>query len=423
MRRYWLPHGLNTGTCGPNGMGLHRWSAESYKPRCLLAALALNLKSRSACRVRSGQRRPRNMAPIDRYRPGCSNAMSRTVETAHKTAGHLRWHGQSAADARSGTYTMGALRLKTQCLRLKTHVSLQQAHPGQAGQPTRMPPLARARLSPSAAQLCRPRQAQLCYIPQAHTPAHIMPVRSSQHLLGAPWPPRVQRSALLAATYGSVQPVLGPAQARSLHRPRQRLLLRGKPARQQALPGCGGARARRGHGARARRTSAVSPVQGSRYLTSRWMTLLQKGQVGSRPCLRARRRPRLSGRPAPRHAATPSDGGSAGRAACSSRPRSGARERGRARRCASQRQARAPLCRAAGKRKRQRAASSALETAPIRGAKGRVGRAPVALRQPALDAGLVERVAARQRLARRRVARLAQPGAAARAADGRRARA
>lgn len=31
----------------------------------------------------------------------------------HKTGGHARWLGLSAADTRNGTYTMGALRLKT----------------------------------------------------------------------------------------------------------------------------------------------------------------------------------------------------------------------------------------------------------------------------------------------------------------------
>jgi hypothetical protein len=130
-------------------------------------------------------------------------------------------------------------------------------------------------------------------------------------------------------------------------------------------------------GARARRTSAVSPVQGSRYLTSRWMTLLQKGQVGSRPCLRAPRRSRLRARPARRGAAAPSGGGSAQRAACSSPPRSWARERGGARaRRTGQRQARAPLCRPAGKHKRQRAARSALESAPTQGTQARSGARP-----------------------------------------------
>lgn len=175
-------------------------------------------------------------------------------------------------------------------------------------------------------------------------------------------------------------------------------------------------------GARARRTSAVSPVQGSRYLTSRWMTLLQKGQVGSRPCLRAPRRSRLRARPARRGAAAPSGGGSAQRAACSSPPRSWARERGgaRARRPAPGSGAAVPTCRQAQATARgtQRA-----RVCPNPGHAGEVGRAPVALRQPALDAGLMERVPARQRLARRRVARLAQPSAAARAADGRGARA
>ena len=232
-------HGLNN--CGLHGLGLHRWSAENYKPRCCSLPLRENLRSKSACRVHFGQCMPRNLAPIDRYRPGCGNAMSRTVAPApqdRRTRALAR--AVCSRHTQRDLYNGSSPTQNTEC---PCNKHTQDRPGGPCAWPRWHEPTCPSAPHSSAGLDKRsfaglrkhtPRLAPCSSAPLSNSAA-----RSGRLVSGCPPCSLLDMAVSSRCSHRHSRD--------SLHRPRQRLLLHVQPARQQALPGCGRPRARRGH--------------------------------------------------------------------------------------------------------------------------------------------------------------------------------